>query len=767
MNTRYVHVARGYALAAGATALALLLRTLAEPWLSGYFRLTMLYGAVALAVRYGGVGPGAAAALVGYFASNYLFLEPHGSFAIESVGQRSFLGFVSYALSCAIIIALATSLRRARRRAELDTQDRRTSEERFRVAIESSAVPFAILKAVRGPSGAIVDFEWAYLNAAASREIREQPEKLIGRRIGDVFPWSWKVPGLFDSYCRAVETGEPQTIEVTASPHGAPEWFHNVAKRFGDGVAVWFADVTERRLAEVAINEARTQLQTVTDLMPAGMTRCSRDLRYIWVNRQFTQWVAEDASEVVGRPIRDVIGAKAYEVFEPYYQQVLTGARVELEQEVEFLRTGRHWINCVYVPTFAADGTVDGWVGVITDITHRKHLELAQNEADHRKDEFLAMLAHELRNPLAPIRSATEYLRLAGPPEPNLSRARDIIDRQVQHLTRLVDDLLDLSRVTQGHIELQRQRVSVAVAIGHALEASGPAIIDAGHDLNVQLPSEALYVEADLTRLAQMIGNLLNNAAKYTPRGGRIDVRAQRDAGQVIVEVSDSGIGIPREMLPRIFDMFVQVDRTPVRAKEGLGIGLTLVNRLVRMHGGTVEARSEGTGRGSTFTIRLPLAEPPSLETPQRSEPPPEPLAIRSEPRRVLIVDDNLDVAVSLAMLVGALGHETRMAHDGVQALATLEEFQADAVLLDIGLPRLNGYEVARRIRSDPRTRTVQVIALTGWGQEQDRRRAREAGFDHHLVKPVDLSVLMALLGQKPQPQASPASAQTADLAYD
>ena len=785
MIDRYVELARSYAVAASFTALAVLLRWIGDPWLDGSFRFTMVYGAVALAVRYCGTGPGVFAGLLGYAASVYLFTQP-GLAPSAGVVRQSLLGFAPYAVSCAIIIGLAAGLRRANSRAMEDARELRAqreqlqlenlhraeaeqaaleanrrlsqqvadygraeaalraSEERFRVALESSAVPFAILHAIRGPGERIIDFEWLYLNPAAARVIDRPVEALVGQRIAELFPWSWDVPGLFDCYCRAVETGEPQAIEVHSSPGGVDMWVHNISTRFGDGVAVWFADVTGHRRAELAAREARAQLQTVTDLAPAGMARCSRDFRYLWVNRQFADWLDQPPEDLAGRSLPEVLGETAFTAFLPHYQTVLAGHRVEHEQQVNMARLGPRWVNASYVPTYGADGTIDGWVAVVTDVTQRKRLELALLEADRRKDEFLAVLAHELRNPLAPMRTALEYIRLKSNAGDPLTGAHEIIHRQLAHMSRLVDDLLDLSRVTQGRIQLKRSRVALAVVIGQAVESSVPIIEAAGHELDVRLPSDAIFIEADVTRLAQVIGNLLNNAAKYTPRGGRIALRAARERDEVVIEVEDTGVGIPKDMLPYIFDMFVQVDRSLDRTQGGLGIGLTLVRRLVQMHGGSVEAHSEGLGSGSTFRVRLPVA---SAEWDGERPTPAALPAAEGAGRRVLIVDDNIDAAESLGLLLAALGHEVELAYDGVQALTKVGAFNPEIVLLDIGLPHMNGYEVARRIKHTWGADGPLLIALTGWGQDEDRRQAREAGFDHHLTKPVEISVLAGLIG--------------------
>jgi PAS domain S-box-containing protein len=367
----------------------------------------------------------------------------------------------------------------------------------------------------------------------------------------------------------------------------------------------------------------------------------------------------------------------------------------------------------------------------------------ALTEADRRKDEFLAMLAHELRNPLAPIRNAVEILNAKGPVVPELQWARAVIGRQIAQMGRLVDDLLDVSRISRGKIELRKERVALASVIGGALEATRPTAEKWGHELTVVLPAEPLEVEGDVVRLGQVVLNLVDNACKYTDRGGRISLRVERDGAQAVIRVRDSGIGIPPEMLGQIFDMFTQVDRSLDRAQGGLGIGLTLVNRLVELHGGSVEAFSEGSGKGSEFVVRLPLAGAAARSGENGAD---EPAAPLSRPRRILVVDDNRDSADSLALLLGMQGHEVRTRYDGLGAVEEAAVFRPHVALLDIGLPGLNGYEAARRIREGVEGKEILLVAITGWGQEEDRLRSEQAGFDRHITKPVALRELNSLL---------------------
>jgi signal transduction histidine kinase len=366
-------------------------------------------------------------------------------------------------------------------------------------------------------------------------------------------------------------------------------------------------------------------------------------------------------------------------------------------------------------------------------------------EADRRKDEFLAILAHELRNPLAPVANALQIMRLQAADGGATARARDMAERQVKHLARLVDDLLDVSRITRGKLQLCLQPVELAPLLAHVLEGMRPFIEACGHELSVVLPPEPVRLQADPTRLEQVLANLLNNAAKYTRPGGRIWLTAERAGAEAVLRVRDNGVGIAPEKLPRVFDLFMQADRAPDHSQGGLGIGLTLVRSLAEMHGGTVQAFSPGLGRGSEFVVRLPaLPQTP----PERPEP--RPVAARGAGRglRVLVVDDNVDAAQSLAQLLALDRHEVYVAYDAPGTLESARAHPPEVVLLDIGLPGGDGYQVARRLREEVGLKDAVLVAVTGYGQEEDRRRSARAGFDHHLVKPVDVEALRDLLAR-------------------
>ena len=381
------------------------------------------------------------------------------------------------------------------------------------------------------------------------------------------------------------------------------------------------------------------------------------------------------------------------------------------------------------------------------DITDRKRAEETLRETDRRKDEFLATLAHELRNPLAPIRNSLQILKMPRLDAATIERAREMMERQVHQLVRLVDDLLDVSRVMRGKIELRTEQVELATVVARAVETAQPLIEAQGHELTVSLPPDSLSLDADPLRLAQVVGNLLTNAAKYTEANGRIWLTARREGDEAVMRVRDDGIGIAPDMLPHVFELFVQADHSSTKAQGGLGIGLTLVKNLVEMHNGTVEAHSAGLGAGCEFVIRLPLTPQEQRQRIEEviGEAPQEPA--RSSGHRLLVVDDNVDAAISLAMLLRLQGHEVRVAHDGPSALDLATSYRPDMVFLDIGMPGMDGHEVARRLRQHPELKNVVLAAITGWGQQEDRRRTAEVGFDHHLVKPVEPAALENLLG--------------------
>ena len=429
--------------------------------------------------------------------------------------------------------------------------------------------------------------------------------------------------------------------------------------------------------------------------------------------------------------------------------------RTSVSNEIEIVRADGsvlHVQNDVE-PLYDIQGRIYGCVSVCVDLTARKHAETALRDADRLKDEFLATLSHELRNPLAPLRTALEVLRIARDDRDLADKARTTMERQLAHLVRLTDDLLDVSRITQNKVELRREHVDLCAALHNAVEGTWPTIDLQGHTLRMDLPSQPVWVVADVTRLAQVFSNLLSNAARYTPRGGRILVTAVVEPSHARIVVADTGVGIPADLLPRIFDMFTQLhDRD--RTHGGLGIGLTLAKRLVELHEGTIEARSDGPGLGSQFIVTLPLSDVRDIEAVETTATAP------ASPGgcRVLVAEDDHDAAEMMEVMLQYKGHDVRIAHDGVQAVAIAEAFAPRIAFLDIGMPRMDGYDAARRIRAALGSRIV-LVALTGWGQDEDKRRSREAGFDHHLTKPPEpdmLDHLIAMCMAQDRPSASP-----------
>ena len=553
----------------------------------------------------------------------------------------------------------------------------------------------------------------------------------------------------------AVETGDDYVAEFRFL-HASGDWCWMEGRgratydRHGEPLMIYGLgiDITERKeaqtvlLRQAAIFEHLSDAIVITDLR-GNITD---------FNVGGERMLGYRMREILGRPValflppEEALGIR---------RETLAALAAEgtWRGELPFVRRdgSRGVCETVVKPLANARGDIYGAVSINRDITERRRAEqqltrlnLELSKADRRKDEFLATLAHELRNPLAPMRNVLEILRLKEFADPQLNWARDVFDRQLQHMTHLVDDLLEVSRITQGKLELRKQRLELARAMQSAMEAARPTVQASSHHLSVTLPREPLYLVADPTRLSQMILNLLNNAAKYTPPGGSISLAAEREGDEAVIVVRDSGIGIPSEHLDSVFEMFSQLAPALDRSQGGLGIGLALVRGLAELHGGTVAAFSDGPGKGSEFVIRLPLTKTASL--PSDSAPAEAPHAAGL---RVVIVDDNADAADSLAMVLELEGHNVRTAGDGIAGLELIGAFAPQAVILDIGLPLLNGYEVARRIRQDYPDTGIVLIAVTGWGQQQDKRTAVAAGFDHHFTKPVDPGELQRVLSRQ------------------
>jgi PAS domain S-box-containing protein len=505
--------------------------------------------------------------------------------------------------------------------------------------------------------------------------------------------------------------------------------------------------VRVREQAAAALNQQKELFRITLASIGDGVITTDADGRVTFLNpvaEAITGWQTDDAA---GHPLDvvfDVINHDTRErVPNPALRALRDGVIVGLaNHSVLIARDGTERpIDDCAAPIRGAGETIVGAVLVFRDISERRQAEQRVREADRRKDEFLAVLAHELRNPLAPLHNALSVVRLSQNDPTTVERVGGIMERQLQQMVRLIDDLLDVSRITSNRLELRRETTDLAAVVHLALETVGPLLRQSGHSLKLIMPPSPLHIDADPTRLAQAFGNLLANAIKYTETGGRVWLTVERSGREAVVTVRDTGIGIPAEMLDTIFDMFTQVDRSLEQARSGLGIGLSLTRRIVEMHGGSVAASSDGPGTGSQFVVRLPLVLAPITTAREGGA-----IVTSRLGRRILVADDNADAVDSLAMMLRMMGHELAVARDGAEALEQGERFHPDIALLDIGMPKLNGYDVARAIRSSEWGRQIVLVALTGWGQDEDRRRSLDAGFDHHMVKPVDLAALAAVL---------------------
>ena len=524
-------------------------------------------------------------------------------------------------------------------------------------------------------------------------------------------------------------------ITAIRDEHGALTGFGKITR-----------DMTDRRREQEALRQSEERSRLMIEAV--------RDYAIFMLDLEgrIASWNS-GAERIKGYTPKEIIG-RHFSVFYPpeliaadWPAHELRIARTEgrFEEEGWRLRKdgSRFWANVVITAVFDPDGSLRGYAKITRDLTQRQRVHQLQ-EASRHINEFLAMLAHELRNPLAPIRNAMQVMALKGLPDPQLEWCRAVVDRQVQHLGHLVDDLLDVNRITTGKIQLKREPVAVAAVLERALESSTPLLETRKHRVEVAMPREPLTVRGDLTRLAQVFLNLLNNAAKYTPERGLIQVSGKAEGEWAVVRVRDNGLGIAPDLLPKIFDLFVQGSRSLDRSEGGLGIGLTLVREIVRLHGGTVAAASAGTQQGSEFTVRLPLISVPEAAERGESQDP------AAAARRILVVDDNRDSAESLAMLLRTFGHDVQTAHDGASALEQARQHTPELVLLDIGLPGTSGYTVGERLRALPGMAKARLVAVTGYGQDEDRQRSADAGFAAHLVKPIDFDALRALLEQPP-----------------
>jgi PAS domain S-box-containing protein len=701
------------------------------------------------AVRFGPRGATASLAVVTLFAMSGA-LRGHGPF-ISSTPADNALSLQLFLITISPSLMFLAVL--------VDDQERSQkalarSEAQYRAIVEDQTELICRF---------LPDGTYTFVNGAVCRGLHRPAETLVGHRFWDFLPVEdhTAIREYLNSITPARPVASREHVVAAASGRHA-RWQHWSTRGFFDdqGAAIEYQavgrDITERKRAEDEHRQLESQRQ-IESVLRASEAR----FRSLADNAPVLIWMTGLRNEAVyfnkpwldftGRSLEDELGSGWIESIHPDDRRscvdTFERAFARRESLTMHFRLRRHdgayrWILDNGVPYLAADGAFAGYVGSCVDITPRKLAEEELEQADRRKDEFLAMLGHELRNPLAPIGVAVEIMRKLASGDESITWAREVIARQLRQLTRLVDDLLDVSRITRGKITLLLAPLELRGVVAQAVETSRPLIESGSHQLTVHVPSDPVWVRGDAVRLGQVLSNLLNNAAKYTPDGGRIELTVERRDSQVILTVADNGLGLPAEMLERAFDLFWQLEAGE-HAQRGLGIGLTLVKRLVELHGGDVEARSAGRGRGSEFIVRLPAlevgGEPASVATPDTTRPP----LIR---RRILVVDDNVDAAEALSRILQLQDQEVCVAHDGHAALQMADATRPEIVFLDLDLPRMNGLEVARRLRAVRPGRPLLLVATTGFGQEEDRRRTAEAGFDHHLVKPIDPQALQSLL---------------------
>ncbi len=612
----------------------------------------------------------------------------------------------------------------------------RASEERYRSLFNSMDQGFCILEMIFDERQKAVD--WRYLEVNPTFGKQTGLHDATGKRMRELAPdleADW-----FETLGKVALTGEPVRFVNEAKSLGG-RWFDVYSYRVGGPdsrkVALLFTNITERKQVEEAFRVGEQRLRFVMDSMPQKIVTATPDGGMDYFNPQWSEFTGLSFEQIKGWGWKQFVHPDDLPETERIWRHsIVTGDVSQSEQRFRRADGQYRWHLTRSAPMRDAAGKIEMWIGSSTDVHEVK-------EADRRKDEFLALLAHELRNPLAPVLNMLEVLKRVDGQSDLIQPALSMMERQMRQMTRLIDDLLDVSRISQGKIDLRREKVDLASVVRQVVEASLPAYEAAQQDLSVTLPALPVYVHADPVRLAQVFGNLLHNASKFSRAKGRISLAVERQSDDVVVTVKDCGIGILPGTLPKIFEMFAQGDQTLERTHSGLGIGLTLVRRLVDMHGGSVHASSEGVDRGSEFVVRLPMLS-------EKGEAlPPNPAFAATTPaaaRRILVVDDNRDAAESLALLLQLDGNQTHLAFDGVEAVEAATSFRPEVILMDIGMPKLNGYEAARRIRDQPWGKSMVLVALTGWGQGEDQKKTADAGFDGHLVKPVNYAALTKLL---------------------
>jgi PAS domain S-box-containing protein len=742
-----------YGLAFLALVAAVLLRWLLSPLIGLDLPLVTLFAAVAIAVWIGGYRPAVIVATLGYLACAYLFIEPRNNFGLSE--PRHVVGLVAYLFTCCVIIGLGEAMRHAKMQADVQ-------REAFRVTIASM-----------GDAVITTDNQSRItsLNRVAESVTGWTRDEARGRQLDDVFR-------IIDEKARSsvtnpVDRAIRQGTIVGLANHtllirkdGTEKPIDDRAAPIRDsdnqviGCVLIFRDITDRRRLEKENAERLAAARFLASIVESSedviVAKTLEGVIQTW-NAAAERMFEYSADEAIGKHISLIIPENRLDEEREILARLHAGQRIEHFETVRRKKGGDPiHISLTVSPIKDEAGNVVGASKIARDITDRKeaeekiyHLLAELKQADRRKDEFLALLAHELRGPLAPLRNLLEVMKRSDVSSGRLQQYRDTMERQLSQLVRLVDDLIDVSRITRDKLELRKEEVELASIVRQSIEACRPIAESMQHQIDVSLPKEHIYLLGDPVRLVQIFSNLISNSCKYTETGGRIELDAERQGSDVVVTVKDTGMGIPPDQLGRIFDMFTQIGQPVKKAEGGLGIGLALSKRLVEMHEGVIEANSEGPGKGSQFIVRLPILIDTSGVKPLTGQAAPTAAEINLSPLRILVVDDNTDSVESLYLLLEATGNRPFTALDGEQALEEAERVRPDVILLDIGLPRLNGYEVCRRLRREPWGQNILIIALTGWGQETDRKKAKEAGFDEHMTKPLDFNSLMRLLAQR------------------
>lgn len=738
-----------YLLAIIFTLIAILLRMLLDPLLSHSLVFISLFGAVALSAWLSGYKPAIVASLVGYILCNYLFIYPRGHIHIN---PSDVLSFIAYIITCAIIIALAEKARSELHKCRLVESDLRASMESNKTILESITDAFITLDK---------DWRFTYINPAAELLLQRSSDDLLNKHIWKEYPGC--AGGEIEDLYRKVTTTQIADSLTTYYTKIA-RWYEIRAFPSKEGIAIYYKDVTLQKQAIDELRASELKRRLALDSADLGAWHLdmatgqfTADEKYLTIVTGHTSPISYEQSIEFIHPedrtrIQEAIKAATDMANPQPYAE---------EYRVNHSDGKIRWILAKGRPNIKNQNEDDfsiSFDGTVSDVTARKRTERLlkqQSEelaaANHRKNQFIATLAHELRNPLAPIRNALSIMELKINDSHAIENARRVVDRQVTQMVRLIDDLLDISRISHGKLELKLQPVELSTILNNSIESSRSILENSSVELIVKMPNEPIYLNGDSIRLSQVFINLLNNAAKFTDPGGQVHIDINRiyespsnTRNSVQVIVSDTGVGIAPESLPCIFEAFIQLPNSLKRSRGGLGVGLMLVKNLIEMHQGTIEAHSDGLGKGTRFTVDLPVIATPEL--PKQNLVPVDRYVKTTEKLRILVVDDNQDAANSLSGLLELMQHETHVEFDGSSALNAIDRFKPEVVFLDIGLPDMSGYKVAIKIRQHKLGKTIKLFALTGWGQEVDRNNSKLAGFDAHFTKPIDPAELATIL---------------------